>query len=128
MIKNSSEKLILDSLAPEILRDYIDLADANNLILIKKLKKRTLEEMGIHIENVRKNGGDIIGYSELKNKLYDVGDEYVHILSGCDEKYGFDLYLDENKIKSLGVLIVKLRVKSEDELKWERDKLGITRP
>lgn len=84
--------------------------------------------MDIHIENVRKNGGDIIGYYELKNKLYDVGDEYVHILSGCGEKYGFDLYLDENKIKSLGVLIVKLRVKSEDELKWERDKLGIIRP
>ena len=79
MIENSNEKLILDALAPKILRDYIDLADASNLILIKKLKKRTLEEMEIHIENVRKNGGDIIGYSELKDMLYDVEGEYIYI-------------------------------------------------
>lgn len=128
MIENSNEKLILDALAPKILRDYIDLADASNLILIKKLKKRTLEEMEIHIENVRRNGGDIIGYSELKDMLYDVGDEYVYILSGCDKIFGFDLYLSEDKTKVLGVLIIKLRIKSEDELKWERDKLGIVRP
>jgi len=128
MIKNSNEKLILDSLAPKKLRDYIDLTDAINLIFIKKLKKRALEEMEIHIENVRKNGSDIIGYSELKDMLYDVEDEYVYILSGCDKTFGFDLYLGEDKIKVLGVLIIKLRVKSEDELKWERDKLGIIRP
>lgn len=128
MIENSNEKLILDALAPKILRDYIDLADASNLILIKKLKKRTLEEMEIHIENVRRNGGNIIGYSELKDILYDVEDEYVYILSGCDKIFGFDLYLGEDKTKVLGVLIIKLRIKSEDELKWERDKLGIVRP
>lgn len=128
MIENSNEKLILDALAPKILRDYIDLADASNLILIKKLKKRTLEEMEIHIENVRKNGADIIGYSELKNMLNDIEDEHVYILSGCDKKFGFDLYFGEDKTKVLGVLIIKLRIKSEDELKWERDKLGIVRP
>ncbi|KKB04926.1 hypothetical protein [Pantoea anthophila] len=128
MIENSNEKLILDALAPKILRDYIDLADASNLILIKKLKKRTLEEMEIHIENVRKNGADIVGYSELKNMLNDVEDEHVYILSGSDKKFGFDLYFGEDKTKVLGVLIINLRIKSEDELKWERDKLGIVRP
>ncbi|WP_455819477.1 hypothetical protein [Pseudomonas cerasi] len=128
MIKNSSEKLILDSLAPEILRDYMDIADASNLILIKKIKKRAIGEMEIHIDNVRKNGDDIIGYSELKDMLCDVGDECVYIFSGCDKVFGFDLYFSENKTKVLGVLIIKLRVKSEGELNWERDKLGIIRP
>ena len=52
----------------------------------------------------------------------------IYILGGCDKIFGFDLNLDEDKTKVLGVLIIKLRIKSEDELKWERDKLGIVRP
>lgn len=128
MIKNTHEQLILHSLSPNLLRKYIVFGDVDNLHLTKKDRHISIEEMDIHIENVRKNGSNIIGYPSLKKSLKESKDKNIYILSGCDKKYGFDLYLDESKLRVIGVAIIKLRTKSEEELKWERDRLGIKPP
>ncbi|MCG8711058.1 hypothetical protein JHU04_004414 [Brenneria sp. 4F2] len=128
MIKNTREQLILQSLSPNLLRKYIVFDDVNSLHLTKKNRNRSIEEMDIHIENVRKNGDNIIGYPLLKKNLENSTDKNIHILSGYDKKYGFDLYLDESKSRVIGIAIIKLRTKSEEELKWEREKLGIKHP
>ncbi|MFP1754374.1 hypothetical protein ACLECX_17200 [Lonsdalea quercina] len=128
MIKNTREQLILHSLSPDLLRQYITFNDVNSLHLIKKDRNRSIEEMDIHIENVRKNGDNIIGYPLLKKNLEDSMDKNIYILSGYDKKYGFDLYLNESKSQVIGFAIIKLRTKSEEELKWEREKLGIKHP
>ncbi|MFE8118126.1 hypothetical protein [Brenneria goodwinii] len=128
MIKNTREQLILQSLSPNLLRKYIVFDDVNSLHLTKKDRNRSIEEMDIHIENVRKNGDNIIGYPLLKKNLENSTDKNIHILSGYDKKYGFDLYLDESKSRVIGIAIIKLRTKSEEELKWEREKLGIKHP
>lgn len=125
MTENSHEQLILHSLSPDLLRQYITFNDVYGLYLIKKNRSRAIEELDIHIENVRKNKNDIIGYSLLKNNLEDSTDNNVYILSGYDNKYGFDLYLNEAKTSTIGVAIIKLRQKSADELKWEKEILGI---
>lgn len=128
MIKNTREQLILQSLSPNLLRKYIVFDDVNSLHLTKKDRNRSIEEMDIHIENVRKNGDNIIGYPLLKKNLENSTDKNIHILSGYDKKYGFDLYLDESKSRVIGIAIIKLRTKSEEEIKWEREKLGIKHP
>jgi hypothetical protein len=128
MIENSRERQMLDSLAPDLLRNYVNFKNIKKLFLIKKDKSRSIEEMDIHIENVRKHGSEIIGYSSLIKSLKESREKDVYILSGYDSKYAFDLYLDESKKKVLGVSIVKLRIKSEDELRWEKEKLGIKHP
>ncbi|QKJ85715.1 hypothetical protein PMPD1_0743 [Paramixta manurensis] len=125
MKKNTYEQSILYSISPSLLRQYIVLDDVKNLRLIEKDRRRAIEEIDIHIENVRKNNSDIIGYSLLKKNLESSSDETVYILSGYDMKYGFDLYLDKSKSHPIGVAIIKLRIKSEEELKWEREVLGI---
>ncbi|MCL2896947.1 hypothetical protein [Brenneria tiliae] len=128
MTKNTREQLILQSLSPNLLRKYIVFDDVNSLHLTKKDRNRSIEEMDIHIENVRKNGDNIIGYPLLKKNLENSTDKNIHILSGYDKKYGFDLYLDESKSRVIGIAIIKLRTKSEEEIKWEREKLGIKHP
>ena len=128
MIKNTPDQLILHSLSPNLLRNYIVFGDVDNLHLIKRDRHRSIEEIDIHIENVRKNGSDIIGYSSLKEFLEGSKDKKIYILSGYDKKYGFDLYLDESKSQVIGVAIIELRKKNEEELRWERDLLGIKHP
>ncbi|MDE1186005.1 MAG: hypothetical protein PW844_05930 [Pantoea sp.] len=128
MTEYSHEQLILDSLAPKVLRQYVDFNNVRNLFLTKKDRQRAFEEIDIHIENVRKNGGYIIGYSSLINSLKASVNKDIYILSGYDDKYGFDLYLDESKTNVLGVSIVKIRIKSEEELIWEKEGLGIRHP
>lgn len=125
MKKNTHEQSILHSISPSLLRQYIVFDDVKNLHLTEKDRSRAIEEMDIHIENVRKNGSNIIGYSSLRKNLNTSSDKTIYILSGYDKKYGFDLYLDKSKSHSIGVAIIKLRIKSEEELKWEREVLGI---
>lgn len=128
MKKNIHEQSLLQSISPSLLRQYIVFDDVNKLHLTEKDRNRAIEEMDIHIENVRKNGGDIVGYSLLRKNLESSSDKNIYILSGHDRKYGFDLYLDRTKSHSIGVAIIRLRRKSEEELKWEREVLGIKHP
>lgn len=122
---NAIEKEILNSFSPNLLRRLILLDSVNSLLLIKKSRIRCIEEIEVHYENVKKNNGHIIGYRSLKKHLKENKENNVYILSGHNEKYGFDLYLNESKSCVIGVAIIKLRVKSADEIKWERDVLGI---
>lgn len=128
MIRKTDEQLILDSLSPRLLHQYVIFEDVKSLYLIKKDRKRWIEEMDIHNENVKKSGGVIIGYPSLQKSLSISSDEKVCILSGYDKKYGFDLYLNELITQAIGVAIVKIRKKSKEELKWERDVLGLKHP
>lgn len=128
MKKNTHEQSLLHSISPSLLQQYIVFDDVNKLHLTEKDRNRAVEEMDIHIENVRKNGGDIVGYSLLRKNLESSSDKNIYILSGYDKKYGFDLYLARTKSHSIGVAIIRLRRKSEEELKWEREVLGIKHP
>jgi hypothetical protein len=52
----------------------------------------------------------------------------VYILAGYDRNYGFELYLNDKQTEVLGVMIVRLRKKSENEIQWEKERLGIKYP
>lgn len=89
---------------------------------------RAREEIDIHLICVKKMGGEIIGSVSLKENLSLYQGCYVYILAGYDRHYGFELYLNDKQTKVLGVMIVRLRKKSEKETQWERDMLGINHP
>lgn len=128
MNKKTSELSLLDSLSPELLLNYIHPDEIVSLNLTKKNRIRSIEEIDIHFCNVKRNGGDIIGFKSLRKCFESDKSEGVYILSGYDDKYGFDLYLDGSKSRVIGVAIIKLRTKSEEEIRWERDILGIKHP
>lgn len=128
MIENCSDKIVLNALAPDLLRQHIVLQNLECLFSRKNMAERASEEMDIHLGCVKNNGGEVIGSVSLKENLSSYQGSYVYILAGYDRCYGFELYLNDKQTEVLGVMIVRLRTKSENEVQWEKERLGIKHP
>jgi hypothetical protein len=128
MTENSPDEMLLDALAPDLLRQYIDFQSINLLFSRSNVTGRAKEEIDIHISCVKNMGGEVIGSVSLKENLSLYQGNYVYILAGYDRNYGFELYLNDKQTEVLGVMIVRLRKKSENEIQWEKERLGIKYP
>lgn len=128
MTANNSDKKLLYFLAPDLLRHYIDFQNIESFFSRSIMTGRAKEEIDIHLIGVKNMGGEVIGSVSLKENLSLYQGCYVYILAGYDRHYGFELYLNDKQTIVLGVMIVRLRTKSEKETQWERDVLGINHP
>ncbi|PHP92800.1 hypothetical protein CBF17_016305 [Pantoea agglomerans] len=128
MTENSPDKLLLDALAPDLLRQYIDFQNINILFSRSNVTGRAKEEIDIHLSCVKNMGGEAIGSVSLKENLSLYQGRYVYSLAGYDRSYGFELYLNDKQTEVLGVMIVRLRNKSVNEIQWEKERLGIKYP
>lgn len=128
MTENSPGEMLLDALAPDLLRQYIDFQNINILFSRRNVTGRAKEEIDIHLSCVKNMGGEVIGSVSLKEHLSLYQGDYVYILAGYDRNYGFELYLNDKQTEVLGVMIVRLRNKSVNEIQWEKERLGIKYP
>lgn len=128
MTENSPEMVLLEALAPDLLRQYADFKKLKSLFFRKIAVHRAKAEIEIHVGCVKNNGGEVIGSVLLKENLGVYQGSSVCILSGHDPFYGFELYLNDKQNEVLGIMIIRLRRKSENELQWEKERLGIKHP
>ncbi|WP_411555697.1 hypothetical protein ACLIN0_11185 [Pantoea agglomerans] len=128
MTENIPDEMLLDALAPDLLRQYIGFQSINLLFSRSNVTGRAQEEIDIHLSCVKNMGGEVIGSVSLKENLSLYQGSYVYILAGYDRNYGFELYLNDKQTEVLGVMIVRLRKKSENEIQWEKERLGIKYP
>ncbi|MGY3112594.1 hypothetical protein ACVWYV_000825 [Pantoea eucalypti] len=128
MTENSTDEMLFDALAPDLLRQYIDFKKINGFFSRGNATGRAKEEIDIHLSCIKNMGGEVIGSLSLKEHLSLYQGNHVYILSGYDRFYGFELYLNDKKTEFLGVMIVRLRTKSESEIQWEKETLCIKYP
>lgn len=128
MTENSPDEMLFDALAPDLLRQYIDFKKINGFFSRGNATGRAKEEIDIHLSCIKNMGGEVIGSLSLKEHLSLYQGNHVYILSGYDRFYGFELYLNDKKTEFLGVMIVRLRTKSESEIQWEKETLCIKYP
>ncbi|WP_039660413.1 MULTISPECIES: hypothetical protein [Pantoea] len=128
MTENSTDEMLFDALAPDLLRQYIDFKKINGFFSRGNATGRAKEEIDIHLSCIKNMGGEVIGSLSLKEHLSLYQGSHVYILSGYDRFYGFELYLNDKKTEFLGVMIVRLRTKSESEIQWEKETLCIKYP
>lgn len=128
MTENSPDEMLFDALAPDLLRQYIDFKKINGFFSRGNATGRAKEEIDIHLSCIKNMGGEVIGSLSLKEHLSLYLGSHVYILSGYDRFYGFELYLNDKKTEFLGVMIVRLRTKSESEIQWEKETLCIKYP
>ncbi|MEN4636128.1 hypothetical protein ABEG70_13710 [Pantoea agglomerans] len=128
MTENSPDEMLLDALVPDLLRQYIDFKNINGLFSRENATGRAKEEIDINLSCVKNMGAEVVGSVSLKENLSLYQGSYVYILAGYDRNYGFELYLNDKQTEVLGVMIVRLRKKSESEIQWEKERLGIKYP
>ena len=131
MNRKIDEKL-LELLYKNHTKEYKSLIFGTELeSLYLMLNKKT--EILINELNIRKDSASghrilIIGLSDLIKSLECENYEYINFLWGRNEVYRFEVYMDLKLEKIIGIIIVKKRRKNDDELRWERENLGIEPP
>ena len=89
-------------------------------------KKNELRIMQVHKHNAMSTGLDILGLNELIVALDSFNEKSVCVVNVRSQGYQLKFYSDINKEILLGLVILKLRKKTNEEMQFARDVLGIT--
>ncbi|WP_312282252.1 hypothetical protein [Pseudescherichia sp.] len=89
-------------------------------------KKNELRIMQVHKHNAMSTGLDIPGLNELIVALDNFNEKSVCVVNVRSQGYQLKFYSDINKEILLGLVILKLRKKTNEEMQFARDVLGIT--
>ena len=81
--------------------------------------------MKVHYENSKQSGLNIIGIIELIKSLGGFDDDEIFLINLRNENYFSKIYMNKKLNILLGYIIIKSRKKTEEEIKWGRDVLGI---
>lgn len=93
-------------------------------LVANKSRERVLVELQIHKQSLARHGQKVLGFDDLVQKLNASSDEGVSILCGSNGRYAFELYLNADLTYQYGSVILKCRVKTDEEVLWEKS-LGI---
>lgn len=86
-----------------------------------------LRIMKAHKNNTKLTGLKVEGLDELIIALENYDEETVLVINILTKSFSFKIYSDKNNAL-LGVIILKLKKKTNDEIRFGRDVLGITTP
>lgn len=84
-----------------------------------------LRTLKIHSENAQNSGLHIAGISEVIISLERFHEEKINIINIRNSSHFLKIYSDVLLRESLGCILLKLRKKTPEELRWGRDVLGI---
>lgn len=81
--------------------------------------------MRSHKENATQSGLNIIGIDELIVALNAFSEEKISITTIKNKGYFLSFYANSEAKQFLGLVVIKLRKQTSDELRFYRDVLGI---
>lgn len=84
-----------------------------------------LHLMKIHYENAKHSGLNILGIEELIEKLIKFQSKVVFLVNARNDDYFFKFYFEQSLQNFLVCVVIKLRKKTEEEILWGREVLGI---
>ena len=87
--------------------------------------KYELRIMKAHRDNAKITGLKAQGLQDLISVLEVFDKENVCIINICSKLFSFKIYSDENNTELLGVIVLKLRKKSDEEIRYGKEVLGI---
>ncbi|HCT1665835.1 TPA: hypothetical protein OTP65_004355 [Enterobacter hormaechei] len=113
---------------PDEFRSYLN--EKNNLQCASFISstQNELRIMKAHKENTKFTGLKVNGLDDLIIALENFEKENVFVINIRSKLYSFKIYSDENNNTSLGVIILKLKKKTAEEIRFGREILGITTP
>ncbi|MDT3526480.1 hypothetical protein ROM83_21075 [Cronobacter sakazakii] len=87
--------------------------------------KYELRIMKVHRDNAKITGLKAQGLQDLISVLEVFDKENVCIINIRSKLFSFKIYSDENNTELLGVIVLKLRKKSDEEIRYGKEVLGI---
>ncbi|ELY2651601.1 hypothetical protein SMB91_004045 [Cronobacter sakazakii] len=84
-----------------------------------------LRIMKAHRENAKITGLKAQGLQDLISVLEVFDKENVCIINIRSKLFSFKIYSDENNTELLGVIVLKLRKKTDEEIRYGKEVLGI---
>ena len=87
-----------------------------------------LRIMKAHKENTKFTGLKAKGLDELIIALENFDGENVSVINIRTKSYSFKIYSNQKNTDLLGVIILKLKKKTDEEIRFGREVLGITSP
>ncbi|MDI7691466.1 hypothetical protein [Cronobacter malonaticus] len=87
--------------------------------------KYELRIMKVHRDNAKITGLKAQGLDDLISALEIFDKENVCIINIRSKLFSFKIYSDENNKELLGVIVLKLRKKSDEEIRYGKEVLGI---
>lgn len=113
---------------PDEFRSYLN--EKNNLQCASFISsaQNELRIMKAHKVNTKFTGLKVNGLDDLIIALENFEKENVFVINIRSKSYSFKIYSDENNDTLLGVIILKLKKKTAEEIRFGREILGITTP
>ncbi|HDR2715772.1 TPA: hypothetical protein QCJ33_000490 [Enterobacter roggenkampii] len=113
---------------PDEFRSYLN--EKNNLQCASFISstQNELRIMKAHKENTKFSGLKVNGLDDLIIALENFEKENVFVINIRSKLYSFKIYSDENNNTLLGVITLKLKKKTAEEIRFGREILGITTP
>lgn len=113
---------------PGEFRSYLN--EKNNLQCASFISsaQNELRIMKAHKVNTKFTGLKVNGLDDLIIALENFEKENVFVINIRSKSYSFKIYSDENNDTLLGVIILKLKKKTAEEIRFGREILGITTP
>ncbi|ELQ6018954.1 hypothetical protein R2225_004032 [Cronobacter sakazakii] len=87
--------------------------------------KYELRIMKVHRDNAKITGLKAQGLDDLISALEIFDKENVCIINIRSKLFLFKIYSDENNTELLGVIVLKLRKKTDEEIRYGKEVLGI---
>jgi FAD synthase len=125
--ENLSE--LLKKFAPLEYKGLIFGTELMRLYLVSnKKREHVLHDLELHQQSVEEHNISVLGMKELINKLKIINNKSINIICGFNFVYAFEIYLDSELNNRIGFIIVKIRKKSDEEIKTEMEVFGIEVP
>lgn len=113
---------------PDEFRSYLN--EKNNMQCASFIShtQDELRTMKAHKENTKFTELKVKGLDELIIALENFDKENVSVINIRTKSYSFKVYSDEKNNFLLGVVILKLKKKSDEDIRFGREVLGIVTP
>lgn len=124
MIDLKVSKLI-DKHFPEVYKHLLNENGNNKIAAFECGRENELRLMKVHYENAKRSGLNAIGLENLIIGLKENHDDIIFLVNIKNRRYFFKLYFNNRLQELLGCVVLELRKKTEEELRWGREVLGV---
>ncbi|ELV2771238.1 TPA: hypothetical protein O8U43_000480 [Enterobacter cloacae] len=125
-----NDNKLIDYAREKIPNEYNSSLNKNNNVQCASFINNTQDELRImkaHKNNTKLTGLKVEGLDELIIALENFDEETVLVINIRTKLFSFKIYSDKNNAP-LGVIILKLKKKTDEDIRFGRDVLGITTP
>lgn len=111
--------------------EYLSYINEKNILQCASFISNAHDELRImkaHKENKKFTGLKVEGLDELIIALENFDGESVSVINIRIRSYSFKIYSNPKNTDLLGVIMLKLKKKTDEEIRFGREVLGITSP